>query len=42
MGDIIVFLLPALAALATFGVFLKVMMPSRKAVSIDTRLSQFA
>lgn len=42
MGNVIVFLIPAVIAIAIFGVFLKMSMPNRKAVSIESRLSQFA
>ncbi len=42
MGNIVTFLLPALLALAIFGVFLFIAMPRRKTISIEERLNQFA
>ncbi len=42
MGNIVTILLPALLAIAIFGVFLYLSMPKQKPVSIEDRLSQFA
>jgi tight adherence protein C len=42
MGNVITFLIPTIVSLAIFGVFLKMAMPNRKAVSIETRLTQYA
>ncbi len=42
MGNLITYLIPALFALAIFGVFLFISMPKRKTISIEERLNQFA
>jgi tight adherence protein C len=42
MGNLITFLIPLVAAVAIFGVFLYIAMPKRKTVSIEDRLNQFA
>ncbi len=42
MGNVITFLIPALLAVAIFGVFIYISMPKRKTVSIEERLNQFA
>jgi len=42
MGNVITFLIPTIVSLAIFAVFLKMAMPNRKAVSIETRLTQYA
>lgn len=42
MGNMITFLIPLVAAVAIFGVFLFISMPKRKTVSIEERLNQFA
>ncbi|MEO8286393.1 MAG: type II secretion system F family protein [Chloroflexota bacterium] len=42
MNEIILFLLPAVVALGILGVFLKMSIPKRNALSIESRLSQFA
>jgi len=40
--ELLIYLVPALAALAILGVFIKMSLPKRNAVSIESRLSQFA
>jgi tight adherence protein C len=40
--QIMLYLLPALAAAAILGIFIKMSMPKRNAVSIESRLTQFA
>jgi tight adherence protein C len=42
MGNVITFLIPALLAVAIFGVFIYISMPKRKTVTIEERLNQFA
>jgi tight adherence protein C len=42
IGQLLLFALPALAAVAIIGVFVKMSMPKRNAVSIESRLSTFA
>lgn len=42
VSQLLLFLLPALIAVGVFGVFLKMALPKRNAVSIESRLSQFA
>ncbi len=42
MNQLLAYLLPALVAAAILGVFLKMSMPKRNAVSIKSRLTQFA
>jgi tight adherence protein C len=42
IGELLIYLLPAVAAVAIFGVFLKMSLPKQGAVSIESRLSQFA
>jgi tight adherence protein C len=42
MSELLIYLLPAVAAAAIFGIFLKMSMPKRNAVSIESRLTQYA
>ncbi len=42
MGQIITLLIPTVVALAIFGVFLKMSLPKREVVSIESRLATFA
>jgi len=42
MNQLLIYLLPALVAAAILGIFLKMSMPKRNAVSIESRLTQFA
>lgn len=42
MNQILIYIIPALVALAVFGIFVKMSMPNRNAVSIESRLEQFA
>ena len=42
MGNVLPFLIPAVLALAIFGVFLYISMPRQKTISIEDRLNQFA
>src|SRR3954468_15776055 len=42
MGQILVYLIPAVIAFAIFGVFVRLSMPKQDAVSIEERLQTFA
>ena len=42
MGQILVYLVPAVIALGIFGVFVRLSMPKQDAVSIEERLQTFA
>lgn len=42
ISQLVIYLVPALVAVLILGIFLKMAMPKRNAVSIESRLSQFA
>lgn len=42
MGNLAIYLIPALLAVAVFGIFLYISMPKQKTISIEERLNQFA
>src|SRR5438874_7993523 len=42
IAQLMIYLIPALAAVAILGVFVRMSLPKRDAVSIESRLSQFA
>ena len=42
MGNVVIYLIPAVVALGIFGIFFKMSMPKQEAANIEERLTQFA